>query len=93
MRKLFAAFVCMVLCAGVVQAQNNESMLNPKERQISAISGSAAKGDRPGLTMALSAGLDAGLTVNEIKEVLAAHGLTLGSKLENWPPAGVNVER
>lgn len=70
MRKLFAAFVCMVLCAGVVQAQNNESMLNPKERQIAAISGSAAKGDRPGLTMALSAGLDAGLTVNEIKEVL-----------------------
>ena len=32
-------------------------------------------------------------SLNEIKEVLAAHGLTLGSKLENWPPAGVNVER
>ena len=27
-------------------------------------------------------------SLNEIKEVLAAHGLTLGSKLENWPPAG-----
>ena len=39
MRKLFAAFVCMVLCAGVVQAQNNESMLNLKERQIAADSG------------------------------------------------------
>ena len=26
-------------------------------------------------------------SLNEIKEVLAAHGLTLGSKLENWPPA------
>lgn len=70
MRKLFAAFVCMVLCAGVVQAQNNESMLNLKERQIAAISGSAAKGDKQGLTTALTAGLDAGLTVNEIKEVL-----------------------
>lgn len=30
-------------------------------------------------------------SLNEIKEVLAAHGLTLGSKLENWPPA--NIER
>ena len=27
-------------------------------------------------------------SLNEIKEVLAAHGLTLGSRLENWPPAG-----
>ena len=26
-------------------------------------------------------------SLNEIKEVLAAHGLTLGSKLENWSPA------
>ena len=25
-------------------------------------------------------------SLNEIKEVLAAHGLTLGSRLENWPP-------
>ena len=28
-------------------------------------------------------------SLNEIKEVLAAHGLTLGSKLENWPPANL----
>jgi len=27
-------------------------------------------------------------SLNEIKEVLAARGLTLGMKLENWPPAG-----
>lgn len=26
-------------------------------------------------------------SLNEIKEVLASHGLTLGMKLENWPPA------
>ena len=25
----------------------------------------------------------------EIKEVLASRGLTLGMKLENWPPAGL----
>ena len=28
-------------------------------------------------------------SLNEIKEVLAAHGLTLGSRLENWPPANL----
>ncbi|MDA8094389.1 MAG: DNA-directed RNA polymerase subunit alpha [Betaproteobacteria bacterium] len=28
-------------------------------------------------------------SLNEIKEVLAAKGLTLGMKLENWPPAGL----
>ena len=29
-------------------------------------------------------------SLNEIKEVLAARGLTLGMKLENWPPAGID---
>ena len=28
-------------------------------------------------------------SLNEIKEVLAARGLTLGMKLDNWPPAGL----
>jgi DNA-directed RNA polymerase subunit alpha len=28
-------------------------------------------------------------SLNEIKEVLAARGLTLDMKLENWPPAGL----
>ncbi|MDR2624830.1 MAG: DNA-directed RNA polymerase subunit alpha [Zoogloeaceae bacterium] len=28
-------------------------------------------------------------SLNEIKEVLATHGLTLGMKLENWPPPGL----
>src|SRR5258706_2093302 len=28
-------------------------------------------------------------SLNEIKEVLAARGLTLGMNLENWPPAGL----
>lgn len=30
-------------------------------------------------------------SLNEIKEVLASKGLTLGSKLEAWPP--VNLEK
>jgi len=28
-------------------------------------------------------------SLNEIKEVMASRGLTLGMKLENWPPAGL----
>jgi DNA-directed RNA polymerase subunit alpha len=28
-------------------------------------------------------------SLNEIKEVLASRGLTLGMKIENWPPAGL----
>ncbi|MFH1605465.1 MAG: DNA-directed RNA polymerase subunit alpha [Pseudomonadota bacterium] len=32
-------------------------------------------------------------SLNEIKEVLASRGLTLGMKLENWPPLGLEVAR
>jgi DNA-directed RNA polymerase subunit alpha len=32
-------------------------------------------------------------SLNEIKEVLASRGLTLGMKLENWPPAGLEHHR
>jgi DNA-directed RNA polymerase subunit alpha len=32
-------------------------------------------------------------SLNEIKDVLASKGLTLGMKLENWPPAGLEHER
>ncbi len=32
-------------------------------------------------------------SLNEIKEVLASKGLTLGMKLENWPPAGLIDKR
>lgn len=31
-------------------------------------------------------------SLNEIKEVLASKGLTLGSKLESWPPAGLDKQ-
>ena len=29
-------------------------------------------------------------SLNEIKEVLASRGLTLGAKLDNWPPQGLD---
>ena len=31
-------------------------------------------------------------SLNEIKEVLASRGLTLGMKLESWPPAGLDKQ-
>jgi DNA-directed RNA polymerase subunit alpha len=32
-------------------------------------------------------------SLNEIKEVLASRGLTLGMKLEGWPPSGLDAKR
>ena len=49
---------------------NNNQNLNAKEQSIVTISALTAKGDLEQLRMALDKGLDAGLTVNEIKEVL-----------------------
>ena len=70
MKKSLVSMVCALFCIGSIYAQNKGNMLNLRERQIAAISGSAAKGDKAGLTTALTVGLDAGLSVNEIKEVL-----------------------
>lgn len=52
------------------QAKENMKGLNTKEEKIALISAATARGDMPNLKLALAAGLDAGLTVNEIKEVL-----------------------
>ncbi len=32
-------------------------------------------------------------SLTEIKDVLASHGLAMGSRLENWPPAEIDVEK
>jgi alkylhydroperoxidase/carboxymuconolactone decarboxylase family protein YurZ len=50
---------------------NNNQTLNAKEQSIVTISALTAKGDLENLRKALSDGLDSGLTVSEIKEVLA----------------------
>ena len=31
-------------------------------------------------------------SLTEIKEVLASHGLALGTQLENWPPPALRTE-
>jgi alkylhydroperoxidase/carboxymuconolactone decarboxylase family protein YurZ len=51
-------------------SMNNNQTLNAKEQSIVTISAFTAKGDLEQLRGALNKGLDAGLTVNEIKEVL-----------------------
>lgn len=51
-------------------SMNNNQNLNAKEQSIVTISALTAKGDLENLRKALNDGLDSGLTVNEIKEVL-----------------------
>lgn len=50
--------------------KNENQVLNAKQENIVTIAAFTAKGDLPQLKNALNEGLDAGLTVNEIKEVL-----------------------
>jgi len=55
----------------IVNTEAKDPMeLNNKEQKIVEIAAYTATGDMPKLKTALAAGLDAGLTVNEIKEVL-----------------------
>jgi 4-carboxymuconolactone decarboxylase len=53
-----------------MNAQVKNQTLDPKEQQIVAISAFTANGDQDKLKLALISGLDAGLTINEIKEVI-----------------------
>lgn len=50
--------------------QNENQILNARQEKIVSIAAFTAKGDLSNLKSALNDGLDAGLTVNEIKEVL-----------------------
>lgn len=72
MRKLFFFWVLSVLFSFVNQPEAKEVMqpLTEKEEKLVEISMYTARGDMPELKKTLADGLDAGLTVNEIKEVL-----------------------
>ena len=50
--------------------EDSNNALSPKQQQIVVISANAANGDLDGLQVALNEGLDAGLTINEAKEIL-----------------------
>ena len=47
-----------------------ETALNAGQKSIAAAASYAARGNQAGLKQALTAGLEAGVTVNEFKEIL-----------------------
>jgi 4-carboxymuconolactone decarboxylase len=74
--------ILIVTFSGVTRAQQAKTMktgktenqsLSGKQKSIVTIAALTAKGDLEKLQMALSVGLEAGLTVNEIKEVPRAN--------------------
>jgi 4-carboxymuconolactone decarboxylase len=72
--KTLIGFVFAACCFSfTLHAQNNPNervTLNPKEQSIITIAALTAKGDLSSLKPALNVGLEAGLTVNQIKEAI-----------------------
>ena len=70
--QLLKPLSCLILILGfTINSKASESrVLTAKEKSIVTISALTAKGDLETLETALAEGLDAGLTVNEIKEVM-----------------------
>jgi 4-carboxymuconolactone decarboxylase len=68
---LAGIFIWVYSFATISEAQTMKSEgLNAKQEKIVTIAAFTAKGDLPKLKTALNEGLDAGLTINEIKEIL-----------------------
>jgi 4-carboxymuconolactone decarboxylase len=72
--KTLIGFVIAAGCFSfILNAQNNmneNATLSPREQSIVAIAALTAKGDLTNLKPALNAGLEAGLTINQIKEAI-----------------------
>ena len=64
------ALSCFSYNLDAQNTMNTKKVLNPKEQSIIAIAALTAKGDLSKLNTELNAGLDAGLSINQIKEVL-----------------------
>jgi 4-carboxymuconolactone decarboxylase len=72
-RVAIALVLSLINLASSMNAQTNvnkNQSLNAREQSIVTISALTARGDLESLRSALNGGLDSGLTVNEIKEVL-----------------------
>lgn len=67
---LICIFFILVGTTNLVKAQESKLFLNEKQKSIVPIAAFTAKGDLAQLKTALNEGLDAGVTINEIKEVL-----------------------
>ena len=72
--KILIGLVIAISCfSNNLKAQNNmntNKVLSPREQSIISIAALTAKGDLSNLNTALNTGLEAGLTINQIKEVL-----------------------
>lgn len=67
----FTSLVIVLMISPFVNAQTKSARnLDHKQQAIVRISALTGKGDLPKLKMALNAGLESGLTVNQIKEVI-----------------------
>lgn len=62
--------VAISISSNFLNAQNMEKSLNPKQKKMVTIAANTAIGDLNTLRAELNAGLDAGLTINQIKEIL-----------------------
>lgn len=63
--------VCLFMCSDLLaQSPQHAQTLNVRQKNIVTIAAYTGKGDWEHLKRALAEGLDAGLTVNEIKEIL-----------------------
>lgn len=65
-----AVITAFLLQSNHLKAQDMENNLNAQQQKIVTIAAYTATGDLDQLKTALNAGLDAGLTVNQIKEIL-----------------------
>ena len=69
--KALTSIILFLFCmATEMKAQQHGSLLDEKQLQVAAISMYTSQGDQENLKTALDAGQDAGLTVNETKEIL-----------------------
>lgn len=72
-RPFFASLLMTIFClCSIANAQSDDALssLTPKQQSIVLISALTAQGDLESLEKALDAGLNQGLTINEIKEIL-----------------------
>jgi alkylhydroperoxidase/carboxymuconolactone decarboxylase family protein YurZ len=72
MKTIFTGILFALFCIfqNMEAKTMGKNVLTTKEQKLAAIAAYSAKGDLAGLKNALAVGLDAGLTVNEIKEIL-----------------------
>lgn len=66
----FLAGLCAAVSLAFSQNTDMNTPLTPQEETLVVISAHAAKGDMDGLKAAIHSGLDAGLSIGEIKEIL-----------------------